>query len=173
VLPLFCHSFASKQHFQFNGNTVCKDTNTTRRRAKLYAISMSQFQRLIASSQGSKLPLYINYIWYRPVSLCSENYRISIIIPEVPIRMINTGVWRWMPMYCTPQHWMEVSGPIHCLLLLHGRSTPSSHQTAGWVSLKISLDIVEQKNLYVAGSITQLIQPWVSHFTTITAMTRL
>jgi hypothetical protein len=107
ALPLLSHSIVSKQHFQFKGSTVCKDTNTTRRRAKLYAISLSQLQRLITPSQGSKLPLYINYIWYRPVSLRSENYRTSITIPKVPIHMINTGVWRWMSMYCTPQHWME------------------------------------------------------------------
>jgi len=111
VLPLFCHPIVSKQHFKLNGNAVCRDTNTTWRRAKHYAVSLSpQCQRLIATSQGSKLPLYITFIWYRPVSLCSANYRTSIIIPEVPIHMINTGVWRWMAMYCTPQHWTEVIG---------------------------------------------------------------
>lgn len=92
VLPLYCHSIISKQHFQFNGNTVCRDTNTIQRRAKHYAISLSQLQRLITTSRVSKLPRYINFIWYRPVSLCSANYRTSIIIPEVPIHMINTGV---------------------------------------------------------------------------------
>lgn len=94
VLPLYYHSIISKQHFQFNGNTVCRDTNTTRRRAKHYAISLLQIHRLITTSQVSKLPLYINFTWYRPVSLCSANHRTSIIIPEVLIHMINTGVWR-------------------------------------------------------------------------------
>jgi hypothetical protein len=66
---------------------------------------------------------------------------------------------------------MEVGGQFIFSYFLHEGSTPTPHQTASWVSLKISLDVVKKKK--IAGSETQLSQPRASHFTDQTTMTRL
>lgn len=55
VLPLFCHSIISKQHIQFNGNTVCRDTNNTQSSANTLCNLTVATPKVICHKSGLKM----------------------------------------------------------------------------------------------------------------------